>query len=58
MIIFGIKLCKNFFGIQEDIYLCYLYNSPENSYYTQSLETYIFKIIENDIINYSEKVKY
>ena len=57
MIIFGIKLCKSFFGIQEDIYLCYLYNPPENSSYTQSLETDIFEIFENDIVNYSEKGK-
>jgi hypothetical protein len=57
MIIFGIKLCKSFFGIQEDIYLCYLYNPPENSLYSQSLETDIFEIIENDIVNYSEKGK-
>jgi hypothetical protein len=52
-----IKLCKSFLGIQEDIYLCYLYNPPENSSYTQSLETDIFEIIENDIVNYSEKGK-
>jgi hypothetical protein len=28
-----------------------------NSSYTQSLETDIFEIIENDIVNYSEKGK-
>jgi hypothetical protein len=34
-----------------------IYNPPENSSYTQSLETDIFEIIENDIVNYSEKGK-
>ena len=50
-----LQLCSNFFGLNTDIYLCFLYNPPDNSSYTQSLENDLFELIENDITNYSQK---
>ena len=48
-----LKLSKSFFSLQEDIYLCFMYNPPENSSYTKSLDKDYFEILENDIIKYS-----
>ena len=52
-----LKLCGNYFGMRQDLYLCFLYNPPANSSYTQSLDEDLLDIIENDIINYSKKGK-
>lgn len=52
-----LQLCKDFMGTQEDIYLCFVYNPPSNSSYTQSLDEEIFEIIEKDIDKYSKKGK-
>ena len=49
-----LKLCKDFFGTLHDIYLCFLYNSPVNSTYTNSLDIDLLDLIEKDIIRYSE----
>jgi hypothetical protein len=49
-----LKLCYNFVGTNNDIYLCFLYNPPENSSYTQSFENDLFELIENDISMFSE----
>ena len=37
----------------KNIYLCFLYNPPENSSYTQSFENDLFELIENDITLFS-----
>jgi hypothetical protein len=50
-----LKLCKKNVGVTYDIYLCYMYNPPANSTYTQSLQEDIFDLIENDLAKYSEK---
>ena len=50
-----LKLSKQFFGISDDIYLCYLYNPPAYSSYTKSLQEDLFELIENDLANYTNK---
>ncbi|CAG2248303.1 unnamed protein product [Mytilus edulis] len=49
-----LKLCKQFFGLPEDLYLCFLYNPPANSTYSQSLTYDILEYVENDIVSYSK----
>ena len=48
------KTFHNFVGTNNYIYLCFLYNSPENSSYRQSFENDLFELIENDIWLFSE----
>ncbi|CAG2245349.1 unnamed protein product [Mytilus edulis] len=43
-----------FFGLPEDLYLCFLYNPPANSTYSQSLTYDILEYVENDIVSYSK----
>ncbi|VDI50464.1 Hypothetical predicted protein [Mytilus galloprovincialis] len=47
----------NFFGLKDDIFICYIYNPPENSSYTKSLREDIFDLIEKDISKYSDTGK-
>ena len=49
-----LKLCKDFFHVAKDIYLCFIYNPPSCSTYTQSLDEDILELIETDITKYSE----
>ena len=46
------KLCKTFFGLKTDLYICSLYISPASSGYSQRRDD-IFSLIENDIVKYS-----
>ena len=46
------KLCKSFFGIKRDLYVCSLYVSPSSSSYSQRSED-IFSLIEQDIAKFS-----
>ena len=50
-----LKLCKTFFGISDDIYLCFIYNPPSNLSYSKSLDDDIFDLLEKDIEKYWEK---
>ena len=52
-----IKLCKNTFQFQEDIYLCILYIPPCNSKYVSRSNTDILENIQNDISNFSKSGK-
>jgi hypothetical protein len=45
-----LKLCKKKIDVANDIYLCYMYNPPANSTYTQSLQEVIFDLIENEFL--------
>ena len=49
-----IKLCKSFFGLNDDYYLCYAYIPPENSKYYQNRKQDTWEYIENDIFKYSK----
>ena len=50
-----LKLCKTFFCLTEDIFLCYIYDPPACSSYTQSLKEDLLDLIEKDISTYSQK---
>lgn len=52
-----LQLCRDFFGMKDDIYLCYVYNPPDNSSYTKSLDEDIFELIEKDISKFSDSGK-
>jgi len=49
-----LKMCRDFFGTGKDIYLCFIYNPPASSTYTQSLDEEILDILEKDIETYSK----
>ena len=48
-----IKLEKNFFKFDSDIYLCFVYISPINSSFSGKNDD-IFELLENDIANFSK----
>ena len=48
-----IKLEKNFFKFDSDIYLCFVYISPINSSFSGKNDD-IFDLLENDIANFSK----
>ena len=49
-----LQLCSKFFGCDQDIYICFLYNPPENSSYIKSLDHDLFDLIEQDILKFSK----
>ena len=52
-----IKLEKSFFGFPDNIFICFIYDPPENSSFTKKLNYDILELVENDIVKYSEKGK-
>ena len=50
-----LKLCKTFFGLSSDIYVCFTYDPPAGSSYSQSLQEDILDLVEKDIFNFSQK---
>ena len=48
-----VKLKMNFFNLEKDVYLCFLYAAPSTSPYTRGLSYDIFQKIEEDISLYS-----
>ncbi|VDI29247.1 Hypothetical predicted protein [Mytilus galloprovincialis] len=52
-----LKLDRTFFRFQEDLYICFVYNPPENSSYYRKLNYNILEMIENDIVKYSQSGK-
>lgn len=49
-----LKLDKSFFGLVDDLYICFVYYPPEYSTYLNKLSYDILELIENDIITYSQ----
>ena len=47
------KLCKKFFHMDDDIYVCNVYISPVNSSYSSQRDD-IFDLLEHDIANFSK----
>jgi len=50
-----IQLSKSFFGLNSDIYICFIYDPPEGTSFTKKLNYNILELVENDVIKYSEK---
>ena len=48
-----IKLCKTFFNLLSDIFICFLYIPPSNSVYFNMQETDHFELLEQYIHTYS-----
>lgn len=49
-----IKLDKSFFGLPENLYICFVYNPPEYSSYLKRLNYNILELVENDVVKYSQ----
>jgi hypothetical protein len=45
-----VKLCKKFFGLQKDLFTCFVYDPPENSTLTKRISYEILDLVENDIL--------
>ncbi|VDI06554.1 Hypothetical predicted protein [Mytilus galloprovincialis] len=52
-----LKLDRTFFGFQESLFICFVYNPPENSSYYRKFNYNILEMIENDIVKYSQSGK-
>lgn len=52
-----LKLCKSFFGLKDDVYICFIYNPPEYSSCSKKLQDDILELIEKDISKYSNDGK-
>lgn len=50
-----LSLSKTFFSLNEDMFICFIYNPPSCTNYSQSLQEDIFSLIEKDITFYSKK---
>ncbi|VDH97552.1 Hypothetical predicted protein [Mytilus galloprovincialis] len=50
-----LQLCRSFFGLKKDIFICYMYNPPSDSSYTKSLDLDYFDILEKEISLFSEQ---
>ena len=53
--IIWLRLCKEYFNFEKDMYICALYISPSNSTYLQRTDKDVFNTLENDIIKFSRK---
>lgn len=52
--IIWIKLCKHFFGLEQDIFVCCLYIPPSSSVYYTLHDVGFFEILEQKVSKYSE----
>lgn len=50
-----IKLCKNFFGLTDDLYVCFIHISPSNPVYYVSHDTGFYAVLEEHV---SKHMKY
>jgi exonuclease III len=55
--IIWVKLCKYFFDLQDDIFVCFLYIPPSNSVYFNLVDTDYFELLEYNIRKYSDNGK-
>ena len=49
------KLEKQFFGFDQDIFICVVYNPPEGSSYSKGLDHDILTCLEKDIASYQKQ---
>ena len=49
-----LKLCKSYFKLHDDLYICFAYIPPGNSSFSKKLDYDILELIENDIVKYSQ----
>jgi hypothetical protein len=52
-----VKLCKTFFGFEDDLYVCFVYIPPSNSVYYLNHEIGFFEKLEHNIRKYQEHGK-
>ena len=50
-----IKLLKEFFGAEKDIFICFCYVPPRTSTYKRNLRYDCFQLLENEISRYKQK---
>jgi len=49
-----VKIEKRFFNLKQDLYICVIYNPPENSSYSKNLDYDILECVEKDVIHYKD----
>lgn len=49
-----LKLCKTFFDLNKDIYVCFVYMHPSNSSYAVRHNLFIMGILCFDVMNYGK----
>lgn len=54
---FGSVQISPFFGLIDDIFLCFVYDPPENSSFTKRIDYDILDLIEQNILKFSQKGK-
>ncbi|VDI68815.1 Hypothetical predicted protein, partial [Mytilus galloprovincialis] len=50
-----VKLEKQFFGFDKDLFICVVYNPPEGSSYSKGLDHDILTCLEKDIASYQKQ---
>ena len=50
-----LQLCKEFFGLKQDIFICDMYNHPADSSYSRALDLYYFDVLEKEITDFSRQ---
>ena len=50
----GLNWAKIFFGLHEDIYLCFMSVLPEYSSFSKIINYYILELFETDVLKYSQ----
>lgn len=51
---FWVKLCKTYFGYEEDLYVCFVFIPPSNSVYYLTHEIGYYEVLERKIRKYQE----
>ena len=52
-----VKLCKSFFGFQDDVFVCFCYIPPKDSVYYKNVDINLFDVLERDIRHCSDSGK-
>jgi hypothetical protein len=50
-----LQLCKEYFGLKQDIFICYMYNHPADSPYSRALDLDYFDVVEKEITDFSRQ---
>ena len=57
LVFLWVKLCKSFFGFQDDVFVCFCYIPPKDSVYFKNVDINFFDMLERDIRHYSDSGK-
>jgi hypothetical protein len=49
-----LKLCKSFFGLNKDMYVCFVYMPPSNSSYVVRHNLEVMNMLTSDVLKYGQ----